>query len=74
MPTCVSTSRRSAEVVSTSLALFSITLEDIRLGGPSGVAKKLLSAETCSNRVFIVNAASESDMHVFVADLLDTEK
>ncbi|KAI8711306.1 hypothetical protein NCS52_01506600 [Fusarium sp. LHS14.1] len=52
----------------------SITLEDIRLGGPAGVAKKLLSVETCSNRVFIVNAAAESDMHVFVAGLLDAEK
>ncbi|KAJ4178539.1 hypothetical protein NW755_013153 [Fusarium falciforme] len=52
----------------------SITLEDIRLGGPAGVAKKLLSVETSSNRVFIVNAAAESDMHVFVAGLLDAEK
>ncbi|KAM6513073.1 hypothetical protein FSOLCH5_010771 [Fusarium solani] len=52
----------------------SITLEDIRLGGPAGVAKKLLSVETSVNRVFIVNAAAESDMHVFVAGLLDAEK
>ncbi|RSL76857.1 hypothetical protein BHE90_004951 [Fusarium euwallaceae] len=52
----------------------SITIEDIRLGGPARVAKKLLSVETCSNCVFIVNAAAESDMHVFVAGLLDAEK
>ncbi|KAL6364239.1 hypothetical protein LRP88_02156 [Fusarium phalaenopsidis] len=52
----------------------SITLEDIRLGGPAAVAKKLLSVETSSNRIFIVNAAAESDMHAFVAGLLDAEK
>ncbi|KAF4960756.1 hypothetical protein FSARC_10385 [Fusarium sarcochroum] len=51
----------------------SITLEDIRLSGPAGVAKKLLSVNQ-PNSVFIVNAAAESDMHVFVAGLLEAEK
>lgn len=47
----------------------SITLDDIRLRGPAGVAQKLLSAPPGS--VVIVNAAAESDMRVFVAGLLE---
>ncbi|KAL2285832.1 hypothetical protein FJTKL_07545 [Diaporthe vaccinii] len=47
----------------------SISLDDIRLRGPSGVAQKLLSAP--SGSVVIVNAAAESDMRVFVAGLLE---
>lgn len=47
----------------------SITLDDIRLRGPGGVAQKLLSAP--SGSVVIVNAAAESDMRVFVAGLLE---
>lgn len=47
----------------------SITLDDIRLRGPGGVAQKLLS--TPSGSVVIVNAAAESDMRVFVAGLLE---
>lgn len=46
----------------------SITLDEIRLRGPTGVAQKLLSAP--SGSVVIVNAAAESDMRVFVAGLL----
>lgn len=49
-------------------SFLSITLDDIRLHGPAGVARKLLSARTGS--VVIVNAAAESDMRVFVAGLL----
>ncbi|KAM5353397.1 hypothetical protein ACJ41O_000047 [Fusarium nematophilum] len=52
----------------------SVTLDNIRLGGATGVAEKLLSIEPGSNSVFIVNAAAESDMHVFVAGLLEAEK
>ncbi|KAJ4247529.1 hypothetical protein NW762_013209 [Fusarium torreyae] len=54
-------------------SFISITLQDIRLRGPTGVATKLLSVNQ-PNSVFIVNAAAESDMHVFVAGLLEAEK
>lgn len=47
----------------------SISLDDIRIRGPSGVSQKLLSAP--SGSVVIVNAAAESDMRVFVAGLLE---
>ncbi|KAF9878867.1 ketose-bisphosphate aldolase class-ii family protein [Colletotrichum karsti] len=55
-------------------SFLSVTLDDIRVGGPAGVAKKLLSAAPGSNTVVIVNAAAESDMHVFVAGLLEANK
>ena len=48
--------------------LHSITIEDIRVGGPEGVSEKLVSLPR--GGVVIVNAAAESDMHVFVAGLL----
>ncbi|RHZ59850.1 hypothetical protein CDV55_106099 [Aspergillus turcosus] len=48
--------------------LHSITIEDIRLGGPDAVYEKLMSFP--KEGVVIVNAAAESDMHVFVAGLL----
>lgn len=49
--------------------MLSITIEDIRLGGPSKVAEKLLGAPKGS--VIIVNAAAESDMLVFAAGILN---
>ena len=55
-------------------SFLSVTLEDIRLGGPAGVAQKLLSVPRGLNQVVIVNAAAESDMHVFVAGLLEAGK
>ncbi|GKT87372.1 LOW QUALITY PROTEIN: ketose-bisphosphate aldolase class-II family protein [Colletotrichum tofieldiae] len=55
-------------------SFLSVTLDDIRIGGPAGVTKKLLSVAPGSNTVVIVNAAAESDMHVFVAGLLEAEK
>ncbi|TKW53478.1 putative oxidoreductase YgbJ [Colletotrichum tanaceti] len=55
-------------------SFLSVTLDDIRVGGPAGVTKKLLSVPPGSNTVVIVNAAAESDMHVFVAGLLEAEK
>jgi len=55
-------------------SFLSVTLDDIRLGGPAGVAEKLLSVSPKSKTVVIVNAAAESDMHVFVAGLLQAEK
>ncbi|KHN94233.1 ketose-bisphosphate aldolase class-II family protein [Metarhizium album ARSEF 1941] len=55
-------------------SFISITLEDIREGGPKVVTEKLLSVGPDLNRVIIVNAVAESDMHVFVAGLLEAEK
>lgn len=46
----------------------SITLEDIRIGGPEGVYKKLLSVP--KGGIVIVNAVAESDINVSVAGLL----
>ncbi|EHA27080.1 hypothetical protein ASPNIDRAFT_170230 [Aspergillus niger ATCC 1015] len=48
--------------------IHSITIEDIRVNGPSTICEKLLALPKGS--VVIVNAAAESDMHVFVAGLL----
>lgn len=48
--------------------MVSITLDDIRRGGPTEVEKKLLSLNTGS--IVIVNAAAESDMDIFSAGLL----
>lgn len=52
--------------------LYSITLDDIRKGGPKGVTEKLLAAPKGS--VIIVNAAAESDMFVFAAGVLEAEQ
>jgi uncharacterized protein YgbK (DUF1537 family) len=46
----------------------SVTLNDIRIGGPEGVRDRLLSFPAGS--IVIANAAAESDMHVFVMGLL----
>lgn len=46
----------------------SVPIEAIRTGGPQAVCEKLLAAPV--GGVVIVNAAAESDMHVFVAGLL----
>lgn len=51
-------------------SFLSVTLEDIRIGGPAVVARKLETAQPGARTVIIVNAAAESDMHVFVAGLL----
>lgn len=48
--------------------LHSVTIDEIRRGGPDAVCEKLLIAP--AGGVVIVNAAAESDMHVFVAGLL----
>ncbi|KAM0330221.1 hypothetical protein ACHAQA_004396 [Verticillium albo-atrum] len=55
-------------------SFLSITIDDIRVGGPDGVKAKLLSRPAGSNGVVIVNAAAESDMDVFVSGLLAAEK
>lgn len=48
--------------------LHSVSIDEIRNGGPDGVCKKLVGLPR--GAVVIVNAAAESDMHVFVAGLL----
>ncbi|PNY23806.1 Uncharacterized protein TCAP_06250 [Tolypocladium capitatum] len=55
-------------------SFLSVTLDDIRRGGPSAVAQRLLSVLPDPNRVIIVNAVADSDMHVFVAGLLEAAK
>ena len=52
--------------------IFSVTLADIRTGGPAKVAERLLALPKGS--ACIVNAAAESDMFVFAAGLLEAEK
>jgi len=52
--------------------IFSITIQDIRVGGPAKVAEKLLSfSKGC---IIIVNAQAESDMDVFSSGLLTAEE
>ena len=52
--------------------VFSISLDDIRMGGPSGVCEKLTQ---CSPRqVCIVNACSYKDIEVFAMGMLLAEK
>ena len=48
--------------------LHSISIHDIRVGGPQAVFEKLMGIPR--GGVIIVNAAAESDMHIFVAGLL----
>ncbi|TQW10401.1 3-hydroxyacid dehydrogenase/reductase [Cordyceps javanica] len=55
-------------------SFLSISLDDIRLGGPSAVAQKLLSVPSNPDLVIIVNAVVDADMHVFVAGLLKAEQ
>ncbi|OGM46743.1 hypothetical protein ABOM_005075, partial [Aspergillus bombycis] len=51
--------------------LHSISIHDIRVGGPEAVFEKLMGIPR--GGVIIINAAAESDMHVFVAGLLLAE-
>ncbi|KAL4984631.1 hypothetical protein BDW68DRAFT_14315 [Aspergillus falconensis] len=55
----------------TAEQIHSVTLEEIRIGGPECVRDRLLSFPAGS--VVIANAAAESDMHVFVMGLLLAE-
>lgn len=55
-------------------SFLSITIDDIRVGGPAAVRDKLISRDQGSNTVIVVNATEESDMHIFVAGLLQAEK
>jgi uncharacterized protein YgbK (DUF1537 family) len=51
--------------------ILSITLTDLRLGGPQAVADKLCTAP--HGAVVIVNAVADRDIEVFVTGLLDAE-
>ncbi|KAK1144625.1 hypothetical protein N8T08_004928 [Aspergillus melleus] len=51
--------------------LHSVTIDEIRTGGPDAVFRKLMALP--KGGVVVVNAAAESDMHVFVAGLLLAE-
>lgn len=55
-------------------SFLSISLDNIRRGGPKAVAKRLLSAPSSPNLVVIVNAVVDADMHVFVAGLLQAQQ
>ncbi|KAL4893808.1 hypothetical protein BDV59DRAFT_177220 [Aspergillus ambiguus] len=55
----------------TAAQLHSVSIADIREGGPQAVYERLMSFP--KGGVVIVNAAAESDMHVFVAGLLLAE-
>lgn len=52
--------------------IFSITIDDIRLGGPARVTERLLLVPRGS--VVIVNAAAEEDMAVFAAGAIGAEQ
>lgn len=52
-------------------AVASITIEDVRLGGPAAIAQKLLDLP--AGAVCIVNCAGTRDMEVFVSGLLKAE-
>ncbi|CAH0056794.1 unnamed protein product [Clonostachys solani] len=56
-----------------SSSFLSITLEDIRQGGPDQVKSKLLGRPRESDDVIIVNAVADSDMDVFVSGLMAAE-
>ncbi|SCV27128.1 uncharacterized protein FFB14_01401 [Fusarium fujikuroi] len=58
----------------TASSFTSITLEDLRCGGPAKVEEKLLNGQRGADRVIIVNAVADSDMNVFVAGLLAAEE
>jgi uncharacterized protein YgbK (DUF1537 family) len=52
--------------------VLSITIEDLRKGGPESVAERLMHLQ--GGRVCIVNAASYRDLEVFVLALIEAEE
>lgn len=52
--------------------IYSISIEEIRLGGPSKVTERLL--EVPKGSVVVVNAAAEEDMHVFALGAIGAEQ
>ena len=51
--------------------VLSISIEDIRMGGPAGVTERLLSLQ--GSKIGVVNAGGYRDVEVFVKGLLDAE-
>jgi uncharacterized protein YgbK (DUF1537 family) len=51
--------------------VLSISIEDVRVGGPAGIAERLLSLQ--GSKIGVVNAAGYRDVEVFVKGLLDAE-
>jgi uncharacterized protein YgbK (DUF1537 family) len=51
--------------------VLSISIEDLRVGGPAGIAERLLSLR--GSKIGVVNAAGYRDVEVFVKGLLDAE-
>jgi len=51
--------------------VLSISIEDVRMGGPAGITERLLSLQ--GSKIGVVNAAGYRDVEVFVKGLLDAE-
>jgi len=49
----------------------SISIEDLRMGGPAGIRERLLTLQ--GSKICVVNAAGYRDVEVFVKGLLDAE-
>ncbi|CVK98992.1 uncharacterized protein FPRN_03917 [Fusarium proliferatum] len=58
----------------TASSFTSITLEDLRCGGPAKVEEKLLNGQRGADRVIIANIVADSDMNVFISGLLAAEE
>jgi uncharacterized protein YgbK (DUF1537 family) len=51
--------------------VLSISIEDVRIGGPAGITERLMNLE--GPKICVVNAAGYRDVEVFVKGLLDAE-
>jgi uncharacterized protein YgbK (DUF1537 family) len=51
--------------------VLSISIEDVRMGGPAGITERLMNLE--GPKICVVNAAGYRDVEVFVKGLLDAE-
>ena len=51
--------------------VLSISIEDVRMGGPAGITERLMNLE--GSKICVVNAAGYRDVEVFVKGLLDAE-
>jgi uncharacterized protein YgbK (DUF1537 family) len=51
--------------------VLSISIEDVRMGGPAGITERLSSLQ--GSKICVVNAAGYRDVEVFVKGLLDIE-
>ncbi|MEZ4676574.1 MAG: nucleotide-binding domain containing protein [Caldilineaceae bacterium] len=69
-PNCTRVEEKTGGAVPAA-SVGSVTLDDIRIGGPDAVANRLLSLP--AGAVCIVNCADTRDMEVFVSGLLQAE-